>query len=69
MMGAIGKLFHIGADLVLVSAVLAGVKRSSGFRYVFNQLYKRCSWYQSNANNDYDAFVDFYTLQSFVTCP
>ncbi|KAI0326481.1 DUF1748-domain-containing protein [Cubamyces sp. BRFM 1775] len=27
----LGRLFHIAGDVVLVSTVLAGVKRSSGF--------------------------------------
>lgn len=31
---AIGRLVHYGLDAVLVSTVLAGVRRSSGFKYV-----------------------------------
>jgi hypothetical protein len=30
----LGRLAHYGFDLVLVSTVLAGVRRSSGFGYV-----------------------------------
>ncbi|VVT56414.1 uncharacterized protein SAPINGB_P005046 [Magnusiomyces paraingens] len=29
-MGTIGKIVHLSVDLVLVSAVMAGVKRSTG---------------------------------------
>ena len=32
-MGMLGKLVHYTADAVLVSTVLAGVRRSSGFTY------------------------------------
>lgn len=31
---ALGRLFHYTIDAVLVSTVLAGVRRSSGFTYV-----------------------------------
>lgn len=31
---ALGRLFHYAVDAVLVSTVLAGVRRSSGFTYV-----------------------------------
>ncbi|GBE88297.1 Uncharacterized protein YIL156W-B [Sparassis crispa] len=30
-MGGLGKLFHLAVDAVLVSTVVAGVRRSSGF--------------------------------------
>ncbi|CAN6649525.1 mitofissin [Trichomonascus vanleenenianus] len=30
MMGTLGRLAHISFDLVLVSAIMAGVKRSTG---------------------------------------
>ncbi|KAK9468880.1 hypothetical protein V1512DRAFT_233904 [Lipomyces arxii] len=30
---ALGKLVHYGVDLVLVSAILAGVKRSTGLMF------------------------------------
>lgn len=29
-----GKLFHLGLDALLISAFLAGVKRSTGLTYV-----------------------------------
>jgi Fungal protein of unknown function (DUF1748) len=29
-----GKLFHLGVDAILISAFLAGVKRSTGLTYV-----------------------------------
>lgn len=31
---ALGRLFHYAVDAVLVSTVLAGVKKTSGFSYV-----------------------------------
>ncbi|KAM0751046.1 DUF1748-domain-containing protein [Meredithblackwellia eburnea MCA 4105] len=34
----LGRLVHYAADVVLVSAVLAGVKRSSGFQLSTEQL-------------------------------
>lgn len=30
-----GKLFHLGVDAILISAFLAGVKRSTGLTSVF----------------------------------
>lgn len=35
---ALGRLFHYAFDAVMVSTVLAGIRRSSGFTYVCNKL-------------------------------
>ncbi|ODQ64730.1 DUF1748-domain-containing protein [Nadsonia fulvescens var. elongata DSM 6958] len=40
-MGTIGKIMHIGADLALVSAVLAGIKRSTGLTFDSNNFENR----------------------------
>lgn len=34
MMGVLGKLIHLSVDAVLVSTVIAGLRRSSGFACV-----------------------------------
>lgn len=36
---AIGRLLHYTIDAVLVSTVLAGVRRSSGFTYVLHLMF------------------------------
>ncbi|KAF3922573.1 hypothetical protein ABW21_db0209608 [Orbilia brochopaga] len=36
-MGLIGKIIHLSVDAVIVSAFLAGVKRSTGLSYVFSR--------------------------------
>lgn len=34
-----GKLFHLGVDALIISAFLAGVKRSTGLTYVGSWLW------------------------------